>query len=170
MSDKTSDLQPVVTAALTSAQRLDVLRAVIPDMAEPDADFRDLADMAANLFDAPVALVTLVDSENQWFKAASGITETQAPSADSFCVHTIAGSQDGALVVADATADPRFANQPRVAGSPFLRFYAGVPLVIDSQTGGYDLRFRRAAASRICRRNWWPNCNGCHAWLLPFSS
>jgi PAS domain S-box-containing protein len=136
MSDKTSDLQPVVTAALTSAQRLDVLRAVIPDMAEPDADFRDLADMAANLFDAPVALVTLVDAENQWFKAASGITETQAPSADSFCVHTISGSQDGALVVADATADPRFANQPRVAGSPFLRFYAGVPLVIDSQPVG----------------------------------
>lgn len=136
MSKTTSDLRPVVAAALTSAERLNVLRAVVPDMAEPDADFRDLADTAAGLFDAPVALVTLVDAEHQWFKAASGIAETQAPSADSFCVHTIAEAPDGALVVADATADLRFSDQPRVTGAPFLRFYAGVPLIIDGQAVG----------------------------------
>jgi PAS domain S-box-containing protein len=136
MSKQTSDLQPAVAAALASAQRLDVLRTVVPDMAEPDADFRDLADIAATLFQAPVALVTLVDAESQWFKAASGIDEIQAPAAGSFCVHTIAGPLDGALVVADATTDARFSDQPRVVGAPFLRFYAGVPLVIEGQPVG----------------------------------
>ncbi len=153
MNKETSDLQPAVAAALTSAERLDVLHAVVPDMAQPDADFRDLADIAASLFDAPVALVTLVDARDQWFKAASGINETQAPSVDSFCVHTIAGVADGALVVADASADPRFYNQPRVVGEPFLRFYAGVPLVIDDQPVGticvFDVKPRPDLAPQL---------------------
>ncbi len=153
MNKETSHLQPAVAAALTSAERLDVLRAVVPDMAESDADFSDLAEIAANLFDAPVALVTLVDAENQWFKAASGVSETQAPAADSFCVHTVAGAVDGALVVADATADVRFSNQPRVTGEPFLRFYAGVPLVINDQSVGticvFDVKPRADLAPHL---------------------
>ncbi|MBP1861243.1 sensor histidine kinase [Rhizobium herbae] len=136
MTRKNNDPQTAATATLTSAQRLGVLHSVVPDMAEPDADFRDLAEIAASLFDAPVALVTLVDAKHQWFKAAVGTDEKHAPSAESFCMHTIAGSSDEALIVADAAADPRFARQPRVVGAPFLRFYAGVPLVIDEQPVG----------------------------------
>jgi PAS domain S-box-containing protein len=153
MIKKNSDPQAAVAAVLTSAQRLDVLHAVVPDMAEPDADFRDLAEIAANLFDAPVALVTLVDAGDQWFKAAVGTSETQAPSAESFCVHTIASPSGKALVVADAAADPRFSNQPRVVGAPFLRFYAGVPVVIDDQPVGticvFDVKARREIAPQL---------------------
>lgn len=153
MTRENNDLQQAVAAVLTSAARLDTLRTVVPDMAEPDADFNDLAEIAAGLFDAPVALITLIDVQNQWFKAASGIDETHAPSRDSFCVHTIAGPLDGALVVADAKADPRFSNQPRVAGAPFLRFYAGVPLVIDGQSVGticvFDVRPRDDLAPQL---------------------
>jgi PAS domain S-box-containing protein len=131
-----NDDQAVATTILASTQRLEVLSTVVPDMDKPDADFRGIAEIAAGLFDAPVALVSLIGATDQWFKAAVGTDEIQAPAADSFCLHTIAGPADGALIVADATADPRFSSQPRVIAAPFLRFYAGVPLLIDEQPVG----------------------------------
>ncbi|OBZ92510.1 histidine kinase [Pararhizobium polonicum] len=153
MTKKNNVSQAAVAAVLTSAERLDVLHSVVPDMADPDADFRDLAEMAADLFDAPVALVTLVDARDQWFKAAVGTDETHAPATASFCMHTIAEPSDGALVVADTVADPRFAGQPRVVGAPFLRFYAGVPLVIDEQPVGticvFDIKPRPEIAPQL---------------------
>lgn len=153
MIKKSNDPQAALMAVLTSAQRLDVLHSVVPDMAHPDADFHEIAEIAAGMFEAPVALVTLVDAHDQWFKAAAGTGETQAPSADSLCLHTIAGPQDGALVVEDAAGDPRFASQPRVAGAPFLRFYAGVPLIIDEQPVGticvFDVKPRREIAPQL---------------------
>lgn len=136
MNKKNSGLPAAMAAVLTSPQRLEVLRSVVPDMAVPDADFRELAEMAADLFGAPIALVTLVDTQHQWIKAAAGTSETQPLSAESFCVHTIAGPLDEVLVVGDASTDPRFSSLPQVAGAPFLRFYAGVPLVIDDQPVG----------------------------------
>ena len=90
MDEMNSDLPTAVAAVMTSPQRLGVLRSVVPDMAVPDADFRELAEIAADLFSAPIALVTLVDMRHQWFKAAAGTTETQAFSTESFCVHAIA--------------------------------------------------------------------------------
>lgn len=146
-------LTAAVADVLTSAQRLDVLRAVVPDMDEPDDDFSDIANIAAGLFGAPVALVTLVDAQDQWFKATTGTDETQAPSAQSFCLHTIASSTNEALVIGDATADPRFSGQARVVGAPFLRFYAGVPLVIDEQPVGticvFDVKPRTDIAPEL---------------------
>ena len=136
MNKKNSELAAVMAAVLTSPQRLDVLRSVVPDMAVPDADFHELAEMAADLFGAPIALVTLIDARHQWLKATVGTSETQARSAESFCMHTIAGPLDDVLVVGDASTDPRFSSQPQVARAPFFRFYAGVPLVIDEQPVG----------------------------------
>lgn len=148
MTENNPDERAKVETVLASASRLDVLRSVIPDMAEPDSDFQDLAAVAAGLFEVPVALVTLLDERDQWFKAAVGTDETHAPSADSFCAHTIAEGE--ALLVADARADPRFSSQPRVAGAPFLRFYAGVPLIVDDQPIGtlcvFDVEPRREVA------------------------
>ncbi|WP_426122154.1 sensor histidine kinase [Pararhizobium sp. PWRC1-1] len=130
------DDQVAVTTILASTQRLEVLNTVVPNMDKPDADFRGIAEIAAGLFEAPVALVSLIGATDQWFKAAVGTDEIHAPAADSFCLHTIAGPADGALIVADAATDLRFSSQPRVVAAPFLRFYAGVPLLIDDQPVG----------------------------------
>ncbi|HTO34545.1 MAG TPA: HWE histidine kinase domain-containing protein [Pararhizobium sp.] len=145
MTEDNLEQQAEVHAALASAGRLGVLRSVVPDMAEQDTDFLEFAAIAAGLFDAPIALVTLMDARDQWFKAAIGTDEKRASSRDSFCAHTIADGE--ALVVADAQADPRFSGQPRVTGAPFLRFYAGVPLLVDEQPIGtlcvFDVKPRR---------------------------
>jgi PAS domain S-box-containing protein len=135
MNTTISEMPAVVADSLASPERLDVLQSVAPDMRMLDAEFDSVTQIAADLFQAPVALVSLIDPHTQWFKARVGTQETHAPSLESFCAHTIAGAGD-ALVVADASADPRFAHQPRVAGAPFLRFYAGVPVVIDGQPIG----------------------------------
>lgn len=136
MIKQNDDPSAAVATVLTSTQRLGVLHAVIPDMDKPDADFRGLAEIAAGLLDAPVALISLMGATDQWFKAAVGTDEMQASAKDSFCLHTISGPADGALIVSDAKADPRFSSHARVAGAPFLRFYAGVPLLIDDQPVG----------------------------------
>jgi diguanylate cyclase (GGDEF)-like protein len=77
---------------------------------------------------SPIALVCLVDAQRQWFKASVGIDVTETPRDHSFCAHAIL-DPTRPLVVRDAAADPRFADNPLVIGPPAIRFYAGVPLV-----------------------------------------
>lgn len=86
--------------------------------------------MAARMFDVPVALITLIDTDRQWFKSCFGTDETQTPREISFCAHAI-HSRD-LLLVPDATLDPRFADNPSVSGGPRIRFYAGFPLHLPS--------------------------------------
>lgn len=153
MNKKNSDLPAEIAAVLTSPQRLGALRSVVPDMAVPDADFRELAEIAADLFDAPIALVTLVDTRHQWFKGAAGTGETQASSEESFCAHTIAGPPDKVFVVGDASIDLRFSRRPRPNVAPSLRFYAGAPLIIDDQPLGtvcvFDVKPRGDLAPQL---------------------
>jgi PAS domain S-box-containing protein len=127
---------PTLARVLGSQERLDALHAAAPDMASPDSDFDALARLAAGLFEAPTALVTLLDHEWQWFKAAVGTAETRMRSDESFCVHTIAESGGGVFLVLDASHHPAFRHRRRVAEAPFLRFYAGVPIVLDGQAVG----------------------------------
>jgi PAS domain S-box-containing protein len=92
----------------------------------PEASFDDLATLAARICDAPMAAVSLVDAQRQWFKAEVGLGLRETPRPQSFCAHTMLS--DVAMVITDATQDPRFADNPLVTGAPQIRFYAGYPL------------------------------------------
>ncbi len=95
----------------------------------PEASFDDITRMAARLLGAPISLVSLVDETRQWFKSHHGLAVAHTPRAIAFCAHAILQGE-GVFEVADARADPRFADNPLVTSDPFIRFYAGVPLVL----------------------------------------
>ena len=92
----------------------------------PEAEFDDLVALASEICGTPISVISLIDSERQWFKAAVGIAASETSIAVSFCAHAI--TQQGLFMVADATKDERFAHNPLVLGAPHIRFYAGMPL------------------------------------------
>jgi uncharacterized protein YndB with AHSA1/START domain/GAF domain-containing protein len=120
------DAIPVPGAALDEQARLAALHACAILDTLPEAAFEDLVELAQRVCGTPAAAISFIDSDRQWLKAARGIEQGVARE-HAFCNHTIQGA--GTLVVADATADPRFADNPYVAGYPGVRFYAGAPLV-----------------------------------------
>jgi GAF domain-containing protein len=95
----------------------------------PEQVYDDLTQLAADICGTPIALISLVDKDRQWFKSRVGIDATETPHDISFCGHAVAES--AILNVPDASLDPRFADNPLVAQDPNIRFYAGVPLITD---------------------------------------
>lgn len=93
---------------------------------ENEPEFDAIVREAAAAAGVPIALISLVDENRQWFKARVGLNATETPRAISFCTHAIHGTE--MLEVADATADARFATNPLVTGGPGIRYYAGTPL------------------------------------------
>ncbi len=93
----------------------------------PEEFFDRVAQVAAQLCNAPIAMVSLLDHDRQWFKSKIGIAPSQTPRENSFCAQTILGTEP--LQVEDTTTDPRFADNPLVLGDPHIRFYAGAPLI-----------------------------------------
>jgi GAF domain-containing protein len=93
----------------------------------PEEVFDDLTELAAHICEAPIALISLVDEDRQWFKSRIGITVSETSRDISFCAHAI--MSDGLFIVPDATEDKRFKNNPLVTGPPKIRFYAGAPLI-----------------------------------------
>ncbi|HEY0393614.1 MAG TPA: ATP-binding protein [Candidatus Elarobacter sp.] len=83
--------------------------------------------LASSLCETPMSLITLIDTDRQWFKSAVGLELRQTAREIAFCAHTILG--EGIFEIDDATADPRFADNPLVTGDPHIRFYAGAPLL-----------------------------------------
>lgn len=109
------------------AERLQALREYkILDTPDESA-YNDIATLAAFICDVPIALISFVDSERQWFKSKVGLDVDETPRDISFCTHTILDKK--MLVVNDALQDKRFVNNPLVTCAPGIRFYAGVPLV-----------------------------------------
>lgn len=94
-------------------------------------DLQDIVELAARICGVPIALVSLIDHERQYFKARVGLEAEETPRDISFCGHAILGSEP--FVVPDAAADERFADNPLVTGPPHIRFYAGVPLLVDQR-------------------------------------
>lgn len=95
----------------------------------PEPNYDDLTRLAAQICQVPIALISLVDADRQWFKARVGLDPAETPRELSFCAHAIAEPQTDVFVVPDASADPRFAANALVTGAPHIRFYAGTPLV-----------------------------------------
>lgn len=108
------------------AARLQALRALLVLDTPPEERFDRIVRFAAEEFDVPIALVSLVDQDRQWFKAKVGLDACETSRDASFCGHAIV--QDAVLVVEDALQDERFADNPLVTGPPHIRFYAGAPL------------------------------------------
>ena len=109
------------TDRLDALQRYDILDTL------PEQAFDDLARLAAQICQTPIALITLVDADRQWFKSKVGLTVSETPRDVAFCAHTIVERR--LLIVPDTSQDDRFASNPLVTGEPKIRFYVGVPLM-----------------------------------------
>ena len=92
----------------------------------PDPAFDRLVALVADVFDVPVAVVSLVDADRVWFKASVGLTVREGPRDGAFCNLAIGG--EGLFEVPDAADDPRFAGSAMVCATPGIRFYAGAPI------------------------------------------
>nr|QQZ49937.1 GAF domain-containing protein [Phenylobacterium glaciei] len=99
-------IDPSEAARLQALDDYDVLDSA------PEAAFDRLTALAADLFRAPIALVSLVDAERQWFKSRHGLDATQTPRSQAFCAHALPLAPGSTLVVQDATRDPRFQANP----------------------------------------------------------
>lgn len=112
-----------------------------------ESAFDDLTRLAGRLFDIPMALVSLVDVNRQWFKSSFGLDACETSRDLAFCAHALLQPED-ILEITDPLNDPRFADNPLVTGDPHIRFYAGAPLLTaDGQALGtfclIDRRTRR---------------------------
>lgn len=92
-----------------------------------EQSFDDIAKLAGFICKTPIAVLTLIDSDRQWFKARLGIDVSETPRDQAFCAHTILSND--VMVVEDATKDVRFLDNPFVTGEAHVRFYAGAPLI-----------------------------------------
>ncbi|WP_182086531.1 GAF domain-containing protein [Aureimonas sp. ME7] len=120
------DSRPIPEAVL-DPRRLDTLHGYGVLDTPPEPRFDALVRAASRACAAPVALVTLVDRDRQWFKAKIGIEQSETVLDQSVCAHALKGTE--LLVIPDLTADPRTCDNPLVTGGSHLRFYAGAPLV-----------------------------------------
>jgi GAF domain-containing protein len=112
------------------AERLAALYALLILDTPPEQRFDKIVAFAASEFDVPIALISLIDRERQWFKANVGLPACETARDISFCGHAIL--QPEVMVVPDALLDERFADNPLVTGETGIRFYAGAPLILPS--------------------------------------
>ena len=125
--------KPEKPPSAAEAKRLQRLQELVILDTAPEPVFDEIARLASECCGAPIALMSLVDAERQWFKANVGLPGVnETPRDIAFCAHAIA--DDAVLQVPDATQDARFTGNPLVAGDPHIRFYAGAPLILPDGT------------------------------------
>lgn len=112
------------------SQRLLALRELLILDTLPEQRFDRIAEFAAFEFEVPIALISLIDDDRQWFKSVVGADLCSTTRDVSFCAHAIL--QDDIMVVEDATQDARFFDNPLVVGEPYIHFYAGAQLTLPS--------------------------------------
>ena len=112
------------------SKRLHALRELLILDTPPEERFDRISAFAAKEFDVPIALISLVDENRQWFKSRVGLDACETSREVSFCGHAL--SMDVPLVIEDALLDERFADNPLVTGPPHIRFYAGAQLRLAS--------------------------------------
>jgi signal transduction histidine kinase/ActR/RegA family two-component response regulator len=127
-------LEPTKLAPVNEEARLNALHTlgILDTPAEPAFD--RITRLACHIFSVPMAAISFVDQDRQWFKARTGMTISETPRSWSFCAHTVL--QDEVFVVPNTLDDPRFYTSPPVRGEPEIRFYAGAPL---RTRDGYNL-------------------------------
>jgi len=111
----------------TEAARLAALNRYAILDSEPEQSFDDLVTLAAHVCQTPMATLSLVDDHRQWFKSKLGVEVKETPRECSICAHAI--QQRDLFIVSDTLEDPRFRENPLVTAEPYIRFYAGTPLV-----------------------------------------
>lgn len=115
------------------ALRLAALHQLLLLDTPPEERFDRITEFARFEFDVPIALITLVDEDRQWFKSSAGLNVCETSRDVSFCGHAVL--QTGIMVVEDALLDDRFHDNPLVTDEPHIRFYAGAPLTVN----GYNI-------------------------------
>jgi PAS domain S-box-containing protein len=119
-----------IPAAVYDPQRIKLLKSYDILDTSPEPGFDDVVILARQICRTPIALVSLVDRDRQWFKAASGLDSCETPISQSVCAHPLA--QRETLNIPDLTMDERTRHNTLVTGEPFIRFYAGAPLITAS--------------------------------------
>lgn len=115
-------------------QRLAILRELLILDTPPEERFDVITGFCSTRFGVPIAVVSLVDADRQWFKSACGLDAAETSREVSFCGHAILDTK--VMVVSNALQDPRFADNPLVTGAPHIRFYAGAALNIKGHNVG----------------------------------
>ncbi len=119
--------------------------------------YHAIVERLAEECNVPMAAISLVDAKRQWLKASAGLVTRETPRSAAFCAYAILGCEP--LIVEDATQDSRFADNPLVVGPPFIRFYAGVPLVSNRGFAigalcALDTKPRRLTRPQMRRMKW----------------
>jgi diguanylate cyclase (GGDEF)-like protein len=126
-------LEPLMPAPAVDdeTRRLEVLQSYHLIDTAPEPAYDDIVNMASLMCGTPIALVSLITEDRQWFKARVGLDQMETPRDQAFCAHAIR-NPSSIMEVQDASKDPRFMHNPLVVGEPGIRFYAGAPLLTPS--------------------------------------